>query len=782
MAPGELLQRPQQLASSSGESWDVSPEDIYQECPDGTFSMDCPSKLGHVPSQPLGLRPSSGRNVPGKQYKGGDEDRPQPTYQVTEPANEFQQFVQSTTGHLLPIYGSSLFERVPSTFSPLDRVPVATDYTLGPGDEIDLRTWGQVNFNQRLTVDRTGDVFIPQVGRVNLAGAKFDQLHDTIQLAISRVYRNFDISVNMGQLRSIQVFVVGQARRPGSYTVSSLSTLVNALFASGGPSHRGSLRNILLKRGGNVVASFDLYELLLRGDMTKDVRLMPGDIIFIPYANPRVAVDGSIGAPAIYEMKGDTSLGDVLNFAGGLSQTASAGAAILDRVDQHATLQSDSINLTPEGLNTRIQDGDIVRILPVVPRFTRTVALRGNVADPVRLPWHPGMKVSDLIPNKETLLTRGYWNAHNELLKRVPGEATYKDRQSKANADISLAAATVEDTSVIRDFPRRNDVQPSAPDINWNYATIERLDPQDLTTHLISFNLAKAVIERDPAVDAALEPDDVVTVFSLADITVPRLQQTRYVRVEGEVALAGVYAVLPGETLRDIVARAGGLTPNAYLYGAQLTRESTRKEQENRLSAFLDQFERDMDQALASTPSTPNLASAGQVAATQASVANEQSLIQRLRQTPVTGRIVLDLQPESAGIDALPALPLENGDIFLVPSTPSTVNVLGSVYNQGSFLYSVNLHLGDYLAQTGGPSRYADRSHLFVIRADGSVIGKESRSRLFSNNFDSLSMYPGDTVVVPTFVRRRTVLSGFAEWSQVIGGFGLTAAAVNALR
>ena len=206
---------------------------------------------------------------------------------MAEPApSEFEEFVASSVGRRLPIYGHSLFDRVPTTFAPLERVPVTDDYEIGPGDEILIRAWGQIDLNGKLVVDRGGQVFLPKVGALSVAGLKYQQLPGYFRTAIGRVFRNFDLTVSMGQLRSIQVFVVGQARRPGSYTVSSLCTLVNALFASGGPSAAGSMRHIQLKRENRVVTEFDFYDLLLQGDKSKDARLLPGDVIYIPPIGP----------------------------------------------------------------------------------------------------------------------------------------------------------------------------------------------------------------------------------------------------------------------------------------------------------------------------------------------------------------------------------------------------------------------------------------------------------------------------------------------------------------
>src|SRR5277367_3920826 len=226
----------------------------------------------------------------------------------------------STSGQVLPIFGQDLFRGVPSTFAPVDQVPVTPNYVIGPGDEVRIRVWGQVNFNADVKVDRSGDIYLPQVGRIHVTGTAFSDLSAQIRTQIGRVYRNFDLTVDLGQLRSVQIFVVGQARRPGAYTVSSLSTLVNAIFASGGPSVQGSMRQIQLKREGKVVTTFDLYDLLIRGDKSKDSRLLPGDVIFIPPAGAEVGLTGSVRKPAIYELTPSGMAGTEPN-AGQVSNT-----------------------------------------------------------------------------------------------------------------------------------------------------------------------------------------------------------------------------------------------------------------------------------------------------------------------------------------------------------------------------------------------------------------------------------------------------------------------------
>src|SRR5271154_3196938 len=236
-----------------------------------------------------------------------------------DPPTEFQELIANSLGKTLPIYGAKLFRNPPSTFAPLNLVPVTPDYVIGPGDELLVQVWGQLTLNGRFTVDRSGAIYIPQVGTLHVAGLPFSQIQENLKTQMGRVFRNFDLNVNMGQLRSIQVFVVGQARRPGSYTISSLSTLTNALFVTGGPTPQGSMRHIQLKRGGKVVVDFDLYDLLLRGDKSKDAQLLPGDVIYIPPVGPQVAVAGSVNSPAIYELKSadSTTAGEVLEMSAG---------------------------------------------------------------------------------------------------------------------------------------------------------------------------------------------------------------------------------------------------------------------------------------------------------------------------------------------------------------------------------------------------------------------------------------------------------------------------------
>lgn len=755
-----------------------------------------------------------------------------------KPLTDFQQLVMATTGRVLPIFGASIFSgALPSTFAPATDIPVSPDYIIGPGDELHVQIWGQVNQRGAYIVDRTGSISLPEVGTVHVAGLRFDQVTEYLRSQFARVYRNFDLNVNMGQLRSIQVFVVGQARMPGSYSISSLSTLLNALFASGGPLPQGSLRDIQLKRGGKTVLHFDLYDLLLHGDKSSDVQLAQGDVIFIPPVGAQVAVVGSIHNPAIYELKGETTLQQVLQLAGGRTSIATNAQATVERIDNHSSRSVMEVSLQqPTGF--QVQDGDVISIDAIVDRFKNAVTLRGNVANPGRYVWHQGMRISDLIPNKDALVTRRYWQRQNDLgqmqlnyepevernaygavepVVPPPSQETRQTQSSAAESEQNqqnaqtastapaqgaapLPAANVMSpssqtantlpgsastssggnsvgaamTEGLHRFPARTDVALSAPDIDWSYAVIERQNPRTLTTSLLPFNLGRLVLDGDQSQNLELMPGDVVTIFSTADIRVPTSEQTRFVRLEGEFVSAGIYSVEPGETLRHLLQRAGGFTPNAYLYASEFTRESTRRVQQQRLNEYADHLETQAA-AVAAAGNAAALNAADAAAATAAASAAQASIAQ-LRRAHPNGRIVMQLKPDSRGIDSVPDLELEDGDTFIVPRVPANVSVEGEVYSANAFLFKRGKRTVDYLKEAGGPDRQADMKHAFILRADGSVYSQQY------GNIKHANIFPGDTIVIPPKLTRVSILRSLVDIATVVGQFGIGVAAINLLK
>ncbi len=676
-----------------------------------------------------------------------------------EAPSEFQRFAAEAVGKVLPVFGANLFERSPTTFAPVERAPVTANYVIGPGDQILLRVWGQVTLNLDLTVDRSGGIYVPQVGNVAVAGLQFQQLPGFLKSQLGKVFRNFDLNVNMGQLRSIQVFVVGSARRPGSYTVSSMSTLVNTIFASGGPGAEGSMRRIQLKREGQVVTEFDLYDLLLRGDKSRDARLLPGDLIYYPPAGARVAVGGSVKTPAVFEGKGERTAREWLEMAGGLTQVGDGRRVVVERIGKGGARRTLHLALEAGGGETVMENGDILRVLPVAARIHDVVTLRGNVANPGRFPWRAGMRLRDILPDKESLVTQRYWRKRNAL-GFVPAEA----EKEKAGEGPEL-------TSLAGD---------QAP-INWTYAVVERRDARDLSVQLLTFHPGRLLLEDDPRENMELRAGDVVTIFSQTDLRVPQAQQTRLVRLEGEVQAAGIYAVKPGETLAQVLQRAGGLTPQAYVYGAAFTRESTRKEQQARMDQLVREWERDLEKH--EMQRSGRVAGEDDVARLKTEQETARRLVERIRSVRATGRIVLgmDRERKERDLGKLMALPLEDGDTLLVPARPATVSVLGAVYNQNAFLQEEKLRVADYLREAGGPTRNADKDRVFIVRADGSVVPRQSGKR-YGQSFEDLRLNPGDALVIPEALPKTPLLRNLRDWTQVFSQLILGAAAVNVLR
>jgi protein involved in polysaccharide export with SLBB domain len=742
---------------------------------------------------------------------------------------EFQDFVAQSTGRDLPIFGAELFKNVPSTFAPVENAPVTSDYVIGPGDEIVIRAWGQLDVDFSAVVDRTGTINVPKVGAISVAGIRYQDLQSHLKAAIGRVFRNFDLTVTLGQLRSIQVFVVGQARRPGSYTIGSMSTLVNAVFAAGGPSAKGSMRSIQLKRGNKVVTDLDLYDLLINGDKSKDAPLLPGDVIYIPPVGSLVAISGSVNVPAIFELKKDGTLADLVAWAGGLASTASGQKATVERIDDHKARKVAEFKLDAAGMQANLRNGDLVTIYAITPRFENAVTLRGNVAQPGRFPWREGMRVKDLIPRVDALISSHYWlrknqtvgldNAVAEVLRRnravgvdipIPGllkkneqrDADLTVAESMQNTQLNADIATANADALKRVTASRglgigqggqagekeskpgiklsDEIKRNLSEINWDYAVIERINPKDLTTTLVPFNLGKAILEGDPAQNLLLQPGDVVTIFSVDDIQAPIAKQTKYVRLEGEFVNPGIYRAEPGETLRQLVARVGGLSPNAYLFGAEFTRETTRIYQQKKLEEAINRLEREIQSS--SISSAKNVTTAEEATGLTQNAQAQLALITRLRQVKATGRIVLEVPADdAAGLKDLPDITLEDSDRFTVPPRPSTVNVVGAVYNENAFVFRPEKRLTDYLRQAGGVSRTGDKADVYLLRVDGSVISKRQSGWLMAG-FDGERLMPGDTIVVPEDFERTTWTKVLKDYGQILYQFGLGAAALKVIK
>jgi protein involved in polysaccharide export with SLBB domain len=470
----------------------------------------------------------------------------------------------------------------------------------------------------------------------------------------------------------------------------------------------------------------------------------------VPPVGPLAAVLGSVNNPAVFELRGDTTLGQLMQYAGGLATTAQARQVTVERIEDRKARRVQQLTFDREAASRPVHDGDVVSVLSILPRFEDTVTLRGNVATPLRYPYHPGMRVRDLIPEKEALITADYYRRQNFAVRAEP-----------------LTQGQLSEN-----------VRKLSDEINWDYAVIERLNPADLTTSLIPFDLGKAVLENDPANNLPLQPGDVVTVFSKTDIAAPARRRPVVVSLEGEFNFAGVYQTLPGETLRELVVRVGGLTPQAYVFGAELMRESTRRNQEERLKQALLQFEQDLHRA--ALQRARNVTSPEEAASLNAEAQAQQAALERLRTLRPSGRIVMEL-PENATVADLPAITLEDGDRVMVPQRPGMVSVFGTVFNESSFLYRGDKTVADYLAQAGGPRPEADTRSIYVLRADGSVVSKRAGGFLVGS-LEALRPMPGDAIVVPEDLTRTSLTKDLKDWTQIFYQFGLGAAALQIIK
>ncbi len=698
----------------------------------------------------------------------------------TDAPSEFQKFVETATGRELRPFGADFFPAASESFSAVDNAPVAADYTVGPGDEMNIRAWGSIEVDYRTKVDRNGLVNLPKVGSFTVAGVKASALENHLRAQIGRLYTNFNLNVTLGQLRGVKIFIVGPARLPGVYTVPSQSTVLSAVVAAGGPASHGSMRKVLLRREGKVIAELDMYDFLVHGDKSKDVQLANGDVVVFQPVGPRVAINGSIDTPAIYELKNTQEpLQDVLGYAGAPPVLTNPNQVQLERIgpvtEQGARLV-ETFKLDAEGLRKNMRDGDLLTLLPISPQFTNAVTLKGHVAQPLRHPFKEGMRIKDLIPDQEALISPDFYRRKNLLVQLLdadaPGATRADGRTQRAKANHHVANIAARSPAQLFD------------EVNWDYAIIERLNKQTLSTMVIPFNLGKAVLQNDPANNLELQTGDVVTIYSQQDIRSPASRRTRLVSVEGEVGVPGIYQLLPGETLQQLIGRAGGFTREAYIYATEFSREATRKRQRENLDIAISRLESLL--AVQNARSTANVGDSRTAEQSMAiSNASTQAQISRLKRLQPDGRMTLELEPRSQTLESLPQLPLENGDRIMVPTRPGFVTVAGAVVNTNAYLWREGRTAGEYLDMAGIDDG-ADTANIFILRANGTILSK-TRSGLFGgNNVRSAKLEPGDAIVVPNQLDYETwgraLMRNLKDFSQIFAQFGLGAAAIVTLR
>lgn len=765
---------------------------------DGSMRLD-----GRLPG--LYSRQSNGLDVNAQQ--GAALAALQPVAQLPGkplPPNEFQRFVLETSGQALPLFGVSFFSQASAAYVPQSNAPVSPDYRVGPGDEMQIRGWGAVDIDVRAVVDRDGMIHIPRIGAVSMNGIRSAQAEDVIRAAIGKYYRDFQLSVTMGQLRGITVYVVGQARKPGSYTLSSNSTLVSALFASGGPNQNGSMRHVQVKRAEKTATDLDLYAFLAKGDKSADIKLQDGDTIVIPAAKGFVALSGKVANSAVYELAGDNeTIGSMLAVAGGLPVVADPKRAQLERLypNKKPARTVEAFALDAQGLSKKLRSGDILTVSALVPEFGNAVTLRGNVAQPIRSPWRSGMKIRDLIPDKAYLMSRASVKRQNEVMLSdedrlaanadgFPDEASAQQPRYLAQGGRPATQGGAQGTSARNSKEVRDNADSLADrignlvdEINLDYAVIERVDAANVSVQLLPFSLGKALEDANSPDNVTLQPGDIVTVFSVNDVRVPQAKRQVFVRVEGEVQRPGIYQMQPGDSLPHLIEKAGGLTSDAYLFGAGFFREEVKRAQAQNLEQLVRRLESQVETRLSSAAASVSSSDAGVAQIrVQAEAQAQKQALDRLRNLKPSGRIMLGLNNDRVQPDKLPALRLENQDRLVVPARPDFVYVLGSVNTESSLIWRQGASVQQYLDQSGLTSG-ADIDEIFVLRADGSVLSNAGR---WFSSVTGATVLPGDVIVLPEKTDHESAWSVFTrnakDITQIVYQFSLGAAAIKTLR
>jgi len=719
-------------------------------------------------------------------------------------------------------FGYDLFKGAPTTFAPATDIPVPADYVLGPGDTIILQLFGKENARYNLVINREGTVQIPKIGPVSAAGLKFSDLRKQWRGYIARKMIGVRASITMGPLRSIRVFILGEADRPGSYTVSALSTMTNALFVSGGIKHIGSLRQIQLKRGGKLITELDLYDLLLNGDTSGDVRLQPGDVIFVPPVGRTIGVAGAVRRPAIYELKSENAVNELINIAGGLLPTALKESAQLERINVGGDRVVIDVNLTiSSGLTMTLADGDVLQIRSVLDRLEKAVKLTGHVERPGSYQWRKGMRLTDLIDAVDDLKPRPDLNyvlikrelppdrrieVHSvSLVEALENRESEDNFQLEARDEVVVFSLTENRADLLRPIvaqlrlQARSDTPEQVVAIGGQVAfpgeyplekgmTVSELlraggnltqQAYRLEAEMIRYQVIEnkvretnrlpldlaAIMKGDATHDLELRPFDTVNIKQLAE-----WWDREAVEIRGEVMFPGYYVVQKGETLSELIERVGGFTERAFLEGAILVREDLRAKEQEQLDRLRDRLKGDL--------ASISLQQMQEDSKKQEAVSLAQGLLAQLESTKAVGRLVIDLEGIVAGVKT--DLVLQDKDRILIPDKPQEVTVLGEVNYPTSHVFDEKLSRDDYINHSGGMTYKADKKRVYVVKANGQVMSpKATTSSWFGKK--AKDIHVGDTIVVPLDADRIRPLFLWSSVAQIVYQSALAIAAFNSV-
>jgi protein involved in polysaccharide export with SLBB domain len=666
--------------------------------------------------------------------------------------------------------------------APLD-IPLGPDYVLAPGDTVAITLWGGLTQAISRNVDRDGHILLPEAGAIAVAGLTLERAEGVIESALRQQFRNAQVAVTVSRLHSLRVFVVGDVQRPGGYDLNALATPISALYAAGGPTAAGSLRTVRHYRGAQLVEEVDLYDFLLHGVRDGSKRFENGDTLLVPPTGPQIAISGAVKRPAIYELKpGSTaSLAAVVENAGGLMPAASLEHIVVERVDANqkretltpwASARPGATAQTNALAAFEVKDGDRVRVEPVLPYSQSVVYLEGHVVRPGRLAYSDGMRLSDTIHSYRDLLPEP---ADRGEIIRLVSPDLHAETIDFNVPDVLVGNSNLElqPFDTVRIFGR---YQNDAPKVEIrgevlrpgkyplsNAMTAAQLvrmaggfkrdafeDAADLTSyevaggnriieHLASVRIGEAVNGTSQA-DVELKAGDVLAIHQItgwSDIG-------QSVTVEGQVRYPGSYGFQEGERLSSVLRRAGGFLPTAYPAGAVLVRDQVRELEQKSREELIRQIETNSAAARLS----PNLGSGDSGATLQLIKAQQDQVLADLKSHPPSGRMVIHISEDlNSWADTSADIELRRGDVITIPKVPGFVLVTGQVYNSTALTFTPGKTAGWYLSHAGGTNSTANRKEIFIIRANGSVIGRHS-----GGVFDevlSTKLDPGDVVVVP---------------------------------
>ncbi|UCE25515.1 MAG: SLBB domain-containing protein [Candidatus Zixiibacteriota bacterium] len=651
---------------------------------------------------------------------------------------------------LLP-FGTELFAGERGNETPID-IPSAQDYVLGPGDNVIVYLWGRVEKEFNLTLDREGKVFIPQVGTMVGWGLTLEQFTGKAEKLFSKVYSDFDLTVSLGKIRSIRVFIAGEVRRPGAYTVSSLTSLFNALYRAGGPNARGSMRQIKLMRGGELVVVVDLYNLLLKGDNSSDVRLKNGDVIFVPVAGPQVAIRGEVKRSALYELRGDERALDLLQLAGNPTATAHLERVMLERISSDNEWEVLDLNLTAKdpgrASNVELHDGDRMTVYSIFEAKKNMVAVFGHVKHTGYYERNDSTLVSHLIARAQLQPYDVYYD-RADLFRRYPDR-----RMEVIPVDIGAVLAGDAEADVLLQDRDSLHIY-SIDEVCWDrhvyiegevnspgvYPLYERMSVRDLIFLAGSFTrrayrhqieiaridsagevaITHVDMTRANTDEIVLREDDHVYVRQI-----PEWEQHRAVTITGEVLYPGEYTLSKREeTLYQLLQRAGGFTENAFPKGLIMERPTIHEDLlRQRVSKIISKSESLKEDSL------------GQVHRRNTVDFDDDAM----------NRLIIDMDGILASGGREADIVLQPGDRIHVPTTPSGISVIGAVGANGTIKFTPRKSVDHYIRKAGNFTRQADKKQTRLVKANGEVV---SGRGILGKRVDI-----GDVLIVPTRVEK----------------------------